>query len=176
MPLIPQQATVSPYLRRDSQTHTGRLSLLWDHCSFLLGSGAHKVLFVPSMICFSSPVEVLKSNPTDLKSQISWGYSVPLPDPQVGKSVLGPRTFATVWEFFWYNCSPVCESPAWWLYSGANDDFLQEDLCLARALKASALGQPEGWGRERGGRGVQDGETYVHLWVIHVNVWQKPPQ
>ena len=81
-----------------------------------------------------------------------------------------------VWEFLWYNCSPVCESPAWWLYSGANDDFLQEDLCLARALKASALGQPEGWGRERGGRGVQDGETYVHLWVIHVNVRQKPPQ
>ena len=24
------------------------VSLLWDHCSFLLGPGVHKVLFVPS--------------------------------------------------------------------------------------------------------------------------------
>ena len=45
-----------------------------------------------------------------------------------------------------------------------------------RALKASALQQPEGM--EQGGRweGVQDGETHVHLWLIHVNVWHKPPQ
>ena len=34
---------------------------------------------------------------------------------------------------------------------------------------------PEGWGEEGGGRGVQDGE-HVHPWLIHVNVWQKPPQ
>ena len=35
---------------------------------------------------------------------------------------------------------------------------------------------PEGWDREGGGRGVQDGGTHVHPWLIHVNVWQKPPQ
>ena len=35
---------------------------------------------------------------------------------------------------------------------------------------------PEGWGGEGGGRGVQDGGTHVHPWLIHVNVWQKPPQ
>ena len=28
------------------------VSLLWDHCSFLLGPGAHKVLFVPSKSLF----------------------------------------------------------------------------------------------------------------------------
>ena len=27
-----------------------------------------------------------------------------------------------------------------------------------------------------GGREVQDGETYVYLWLIHVNVWQKTIQ
>ena len=34
------------------------------------------------------------------------------------------------------------------------------------ALKAGALGQPRGmgWG------------THVHLWLLHVNVWQKPPR
>ena len=42
--------------------------------------------------------------------------------------------------------------------------------------KPVQLGQPEGWGGEGGGRGVQDGETHVHPWFIHVNVWQKPLQ
>ena len=35
---------------------------------------------------------------------------------------------------------------------------------------------PEGWGEEEGGRGVHDGGTRVHPWLIHVNVWQTPPQ
>ena len=26
---------------------------------------------------------------------------------------------------------------------------------------------PEGWGGERSGRGIQDGGTHVHLWLIH---------
>ena len=35
---------------------------------------------------------------------------------------------------------------------------------------------PEGWDGEGGGRGVWDRGTHVHLWLIHVNVWQKPLQ
>ena len=35
---------------------------------------------------------------------------------------------------------------------------------------------PEGWGGEGSGRGVQDGRTHVLPWLIHVNVWQKSPQ
>ena len=35
---------------------------------------------------------------------------------------------------------------------------------------------PEGWYREGGGRGVQDGGAPVHPWLIHVDVRQKPPQ
>ena len=31
---------------------------------------------------------------------------------------------------------------------------------------------PERWG-ERGG---QDSGTHIHPWLIHVDVWQKPPQ
>ena len=34
---------------------------LWGHCSFLLGPGAHKVLFVPAKSLFPSPVEVLSA-------------------------------------------------------------------------------------------------------------------
>jgi len=32
---------------------------------------------------------------------------------------------------------------------------------------------PEWWGGEGGGRGVQDGETHVHPWMIHVDVFKK---
>ena len=49
-----QQATADPRLcRRLLDTH-GQVwvSLLWGHCSFLLGPGAHKVLFVPSKSLF----------------------------------------------------------------------------------------------------------------------------
>ena len=35
---------------------------------------------------------------------------------------------------------------------------------------------PEGWDRDGGGRGVQDGGTHVYLWLSHVDVLQKPPQ
>ena len=34
---------------------------------------------------------------------------------------------------------------------------------------------PEVWDGEGGGRGSGWG-THVHPWLIHVNVWQKPPQ
>ena len=30
----------------------------------------------------------------------------------------GPRTFSTVQELLWYNCSLFCGSSAWWLYGG----------------------------------------------------------
>ena len=36
--------------------------------------------------------------------------------------------------------------------------------------------KPEGWEGEGGGRKVQDGGTHVHPWLIHISVWQKPPQ
>ena len=54
-----------------------------------------------------------------------------------------------------------------------------EDQCKfdvwSRAFKAGALGQPRGMvGSDMGGA-VHDGQTHVYLWLIHVDVWQKPP-
>ena len=52
-----QQATADPHFcRRLLDTH-GQVwvSLLWSHCSFLLGPGVHKVLFVPSQSLFPQP-------------------------------------------------------------------------------------------------------------------------
>ena len=33
-----------------------------------------------------------------------------------------------------------------------------------------------GWGGEGGERGVQERGAHVYLWLIHVDVWQKPSQ
>ena len=52
-----------------------------------------------------------------------------MPDPQVGKSVVSPRTFLTVQEFIWHNYSAVCGSSVRWLYGGFNDNLVQERLC-----------------------------------------------
>ena len=68
-------------------------------------------------------------NQIPLQSQITWGISVPLPHPQVGESVVGPRTFLTVQEFLWYNCSAVCGLSVRRLYAGVSGDLLQEGLC-----------------------------------------------
>ena len=66
------------------------------------------------------------------------GFSVPLPDLQVG---LGPRTFLTVQEFIYYNCYTVCGSSVQWIYGRVNGDLLQEGLC--HMLCDPSLLQPE---------------------------------
>ena len=45
-----QQATTDPRLHQRALDTQGQVwvSLLWGHCSFLLGPGVHKVLYVPS--------------------------------------------------------------------------------------------------------------------------------
>ena len=35
-------------------------------------------------------------------------------------------------------------------------------------MKLVLWDNPEGWGGEGGGRGVQDGGTHLHPWLIHV--------
>ena len=118
--LTPQQASVDPRLSwRLLDTHRQVwLSLLWDHCYFLLGPGVHKILFVSSKSVFpqSCGSSVIKSHwPSNYLGVLST-----FARSQVGKSVVGPRTFATVQELLWYNCSPVCGLSAWWLCVGAH--------------------------------------------------------
>ena len=54
MPLTLHQAIAAPRLCcRFLDTHRQVwVSLLWGHCSFLLGPGVHKILFVPSKSLF----------------------------------------------------------------------------------------------------------------------------
>ena len=53
-----QQATADPRLRQRLLDTHGQVwvSLLWGHCSFLMGPGVHKVLLLLSQSLFPSPV------------------------------------------------------------------------------------------------------------------------
>ena len=98
VPLTLQLVTADTHLcRRLLDMHRqGWVSLLYVHYSFLLGPGVHKVLFVPSKSLFPQSCVSYESNPTAFQSQILWVLSFPFPDPQVGKSVVGPGTFLAV--------------------------------------------------------------------------------
>ena len=78
----------------------------WCAQSFVLC--LYKQTCIPNLFPQSCGSSVIKSHWPP--KRISWESSVPLPDPPVGKSVVGPRTFITVQELLWYNCSPVCGS------------------------------------------------------------------
>ena len=55
MPPTLHQATADPHLCQrllDTHRQDSWVSLLWGYCCFLLGPGAHKVLFVPSKSLF----------------------------------------------------------------------------------------------------------------------------
>ena len=99
LPLTPWQATLSTHASaRDSRTLTGKSDSVscGGQCSFLLGPGMDKILFVPSNLPQSFGSSVIKSQPDSL----------------VGKPIVAPRTFVTVQELLWYNCSPVSGSSA----------------------------------------------------------------
>ena len=113
--------------------------------TFLLSPGSQ---CAQSLVCALqesvSPVLWKFYNEISLASKIKFpggSGEVPLPDPQVGKYIVGPKIILTAREFLWYNCSKVCGSFAQQLYDRANGELLQEYLC--HILHASGLLQPE---------------------------------
>ena len=75
VPLTLQQATINPHLDTHGQVW---VSLLWGHCSFLLGPGSHRVLFVPCkslfpQSCVSSGGSILGLMATSSKG----AYAIP---------------------------------------------------------------------------------------------------
>ena len=80
-----------------AQSLVGSLLLShWSWCTQGFVCALQESLF--PQFCGSSIVKELtsKSVTADLQSQICLGYSVPLPDPQDEKSIVGPRTFTAV--------------------------------------------------------------------------------
>ena len=113
VPLFLLQATADPHLcSRPSNTNRHVwLSVLWGYCSFCLYSGVHKVFLCLPGISLP-PVLWKLCNHIPLSFKVRFpGDSVLLLYPQVGKSEVCPRMFATVWKLFWYYCPLVCGSP-----------------------------------------------------------------
>ena len=81
------------------------------------------LLCPPRVSVSPSPWKFCNQIPLTFKVRFP-GFLRPLLNPQVGKSVEGPRIFTTVWELLLYNCSSVCGSPTWQPYGGANGDLL----------------------------------------------------
>ena len=109
-----QQATVDPVPLLGTPKHwqaslgqSLMWSLLlspWPHCTQYFVCALQESLFPQSCGHF-----VMKSRSPSKSNSL--GFSVPLLDLQVGRSVVGPRTFAVVPELLWYNCSPIWDCP-----------------------------------------------------------------
>ena len=90
------QATTDPCLHQrllDTHRHV-RVSLLWGHCSFLLGPGTHKVLFVLSkslfpQSCVSSGGSMVELMATSSKR----AYAI----PRSAAPMLPKKSSAIVW-------------------------------------------------------------------------------
>ena len=91
---------------------------------------------------------------------------------------MGPRIFATVLEFLWRNCSPVCISPTWQLCGSANGDLLQGDLCRPPHLQDCCCPVPP-WRHSNTHRQVWLSLLWGHcsfLWVlVHTKLCLYPP-
>ena len=125
-----QQATVDPHLHQrlpDTQRPFGWLScgvtapLSW----VLVGT---RFCLCPPRVSLSPVLwKFCNRMLLTLKVRFPGDSQSLLLDSQHGKSVASPRIFATVLEFLWCNCSPVCVSPTGQLSGGTNGD-LQGDL------------------------------------------------
>ncbi|CAI9175305.1 unnamed protein product [Rangifer tarandus platyrhynchus] len=123
-----QQATVDPHLHQrlpDTQRPFGCLS-----CGV---TAPLSWVLVGTRFCLCPPRVSLSPVLWKFCNRILLTFKVRFPgdsqslllDSQRGKSVASPRIFATVLEFLWCNCSPVCISPTWQVSGGANGDLLQ---------------------------------------------------
>ena len=62
------------------------------------------------------------------------------------------------------------------IHTCQNGSHQKEYMLEAGHAKLVLWDNPEGWDGEGGGRGIQYGGTQVNPCLIHVGVWQKPPQ
>lgn len=95
-----QWATINPHLLRRSPKTPGRSGqLLWGHC-FALDPSAHHSWCAPSLNGVSVsliPVELIRSSPMSLQSQMLWGFLLLRPDPRLGILMRGSE-FSLPWE------------------------------------------------------------------------------
>ena len=74
-----QLATANPCLQQRLLNSQGQVwvSLLWGHCSFLLGPGTHKLLFVPSKSLFPQASLSSVGSTVGLMATSKRAYAIP---------------------------------------------------------------------------------------------------
>ena len=63
-----------------------------------------------------------------------------------------------------------------WNTTAYKRDSQRKSAVWLRELKLGLHNKLEGWGKVGGGREFKSEGTYVHLWLIHMDVWQKSNQ
>ena len=87
-------------------------------------------------------------------------------DTDVKDRLLGEGEGGVIWEIHIETCTlPYAEQMA-------STSSMQE----ARHPKFVLWDNPERWGVREVAGGLRMEGTHVYLWLIHVNVWGKPPQ
>ena len=66
-----------PSLETPGHSHASLGQFLWSHCSFILGQGAHMVLFVPCKSLFPSPVSSGSSTVGLIVTSSKRAYAIP---------------------------------------------------------------------------------------------------
>ena len=115
------------------------LSLLWDHCFFLLGPGVYKVLLASSKsLYFPSPRTFCYQIPLTFKVRFSGDFQSLCQIHRLGSLSQG-LGFLHQCESVFGNCSPVCGLPTRWLYGRAIGNLLPEDVCHMPGLPGLLL-------------------------------------
>ena len=130
---------------------------------------AHARFCMCSPSLFPQPCESSAVSSTGPLSQISWGFSVPLLDPQIGKSVVGPRAFLTLWGFFSILvlqfvgrllCGSMLNNAAWPRSAAAGTPSPWQataNPCLCRRQTLKDSSGSGAWGA---------GPSHTGLWVV----------
>ena len=121
VPLTLHQSTADPCLHR-RLLHTHRqiwVSLLWDHCSFILGPGVHLVLFVPSKSLFPQPYVSSGEPMVELMATAS-KKAYAIPRSAARRATTDPylyRRHSNTQRQVWFGLCGVCWcAHLWWLW------------------------------------------------------------
>ena len=145
VPSTPQQATTDSRLhQRLLDTHRQVwVSFLWGHCSFLLGPGAHKILFVPSKSLF--PQSCVSSSGSMVGTSSKRAYAIPslLHPESLQQATADPNLHRRHSDTVLAHRTGSHSSVGW--------------VCVLGPSRSEQLWQPGAW------------QTHCPRWAMHLN-------
>ena len=139
---VPVHCRPTPLPETPKYTSASLLSLLWVSAPFfwLLVRISFVCALQESLFPHCLGSSVIKSHWPSKSDCL--GILSPFAGSPDWEVCCGAENFLSSTWSSWYNCSPVCELPMQRLYSGANSNLLQEDLCHMLPLPGLLLPEP----------------------------------